>query len=163
MLDPTTETKRGNFGRYYPWSRALVLHAWVGHGTMGLKCVNLPPMLIISTLMSGQRVLRRPLTHQRCRPLLGGYYQLHKPLLGILAVLKVHHHNSQKYQIPTFLLYNPMVHKNNQNQSNNHRFFFETWQFFQGVDISRIGGSPDLKCFKTQAVFCKNQICPGHC
>jgi len=50
MLDPTTETKRGNFGRYYPSSRALVLwdhgfemcalvlHAWVGHGTMGLKC-----------------------------------------------------------------------------------------------------------------------------
>jgi hypothetical protein len=46
MLDPTTETKRGNFGRYYPWSRALVLHAWVGHGTMGLKCVNLPPILL---------------------------------------------------------------------------------------------------------------------
>jgi hypothetical protein len=41
MLDPTTETKRGNFGRYYPWSHALVLHAWVGHGTMGLKCVPL--------------------------------------------------------------------------------------------------------------------------
>jgi hypothetical protein len=39
MLYPTTETKRGNFGRYYPWSRALVLHALVGHGTMGLKCV----------------------------------------------------------------------------------------------------------------------------
>jgi hypothetical protein len=46
MLDPTTKTKRGNSGRYYPWSRALVLHAWVGHGTMGLKCVNLPPILL---------------------------------------------------------------------------------------------------------------------
>jgi len=46
MLDPTTETKCENFGRYYPWSRALVLHAWVGHGTMGLKCVNLPPILL---------------------------------------------------------------------------------------------------------------------
>jgi hypothetical protein len=46
LLDPTTETKRGNFRRYYAWSRALVLHAWVGHGTMGLKCVNLPPILL---------------------------------------------------------------------------------------------------------------------
>jgi hypothetical protein len=37
MLDPTTKTKRGNFGRYYPWSHTLVLHAWVGHGTMGFE------------------------------------------------------------------------------------------------------------------------------
>jgi hypothetical protein len=47
MLDPTTETKRGNFGRYYPWSRTLAVHAWVGHGTMALKCVNLPPILLV--------------------------------------------------------------------------------------------------------------------
>jgi hypothetical protein len=50
MLDPKTETKRGNFGRYYPWSRALVLHSWVGHGTMGLKCV---PLYYTSGLVMG--------------------------------------------------------------------------------------------------------------
>ncbi len=33
---------------------------------------------------------------------MGVYYKLHKPLLGIMADLNVHHDNSQKYQIPTF-------------------------------------------------------------
>jgi hypothetical protein len=36
------------------------------------------------------------------RLLLGGYYELHKPLLSIMAVFKVHNHNAQKYQIPIF-------------------------------------------------------------
>ncbi len=36
-----------------------------------------------------------------------------------------------------------MVQKDNWNWSNNHLFFFETWQFFQGVDIQnrRFSGS----------------------
>jgi len=67
MLDPTTETKCGNFGRYYPCSRALVLDALVGHGTMGLKCESTSYIitrvdatsfrslfLIISTLVVGE-------------------------------------------------------------------------------------------------------------
>jgi hypothetical protein len=53
-------------------------------------------------------------------------------------------------------MYNPWSTKKNLNQSNNHRFFFETWQFFEGFDISRTGGSPDLKRLKNQAVICKN-------
>jgi hypothetical protein len=67
MLDPTTEAKRGN------WT------TWVPHGTMGLKCVNVPRImrvgapsfrsiyLTISTLVIGQEtkgVLKAgPATH----------------------------------------------------------------------------------------------------
>jgi hypothetical protein len=32
---------------YYAWSHALVPHVWVGHETMGLKCVNPPTSYII--------------------------------------------------------------------------------------------------------------------
>jgi hypothetical protein len=46
------------------------------------------------------------MTHWGCRPLWGGYYKLHKPLLGIVAVFKVHNHNPQKDRIP-ILMYNP--------------------------------------------------------
>ncbi len=71
LLDPLTETKRGNFGSTYhthilclvprPWT------AWVRHGTMGLKCVNVLRImrvdapsfrsmhLTISTLVVGQK------------------------------------------------------------------------------------------------------------
>jgi hypothetical protein len=67
MLDPTTEAKRGN------WT------TWVPHGTIGLKCVNVPRImrvgapslrsiyLTISTLVIGQEtkgVLKAgPATH----------------------------------------------------------------------------------------------------
>ncbi len=47
------------------------------------------------------------MTHQGCRLLLGGYYELHKSLLGIMAVFRGHNHNSQKYQILIFKMYNP--------------------------------------------------------
>ncbi len=72
MLDPVTETKRGNVGSIYhthTWYVCLVPRpwtAWVRHGTMGLKCVNVPHImrvdapsfrsiyLTISTLVIGQ-------------------------------------------------------------------------------------------------------------
>jgi hypothetical protein len=52
MLDPMTETKRGNFWKYIPqshiWYVCLVPRpwtAWVRHGTMGFKCVNVPRIM----------------------------------------------------------------------------------------------------------------------
>ncbi len=72
MLDPLTETKRGNFAIIYHthiWYVCLVPRPWtvqVRHGTMGLKCVNVPRImrvdapssrsiyLTISTLVVGQ-------------------------------------------------------------------------------------------------------------
>jgi hypothetical protein len=73
MLGPVTETKRGNFGSIYHthiWYVCLVPRpwtAWVRHGTMALKCVNVPRImrvhapsfrsvyLTISTLVVGQK------------------------------------------------------------------------------------------------------------
>ncbi len=72
MLNPITETKRENFGSIYHthiWYACLVPRpwtAWVRHGTMGLKYVNVPRFmrvdapsfrsmyLTISTLVVGQ-------------------------------------------------------------------------------------------------------------
>jgi hypothetical protein len=78
MLDPMTETKPGNFGIIYHththththiWYVCLVPRPWtarVRHGTMALKCVNVPRImradapsfrsiyLTISTLVVGQ-------------------------------------------------------------------------------------------------------------
>jgi len=52
MLDPMTPTKRGNFGSIYhthilcsvprPWT------PWVWHGTMGLKCLNVPRIMRVN-------------------------------------------------------------------------------------------------------------------
>jgi len=73
MLDPMTETKRGNFGSTHHthiWYVCLVPRpwtAWVRHGIMGLKCVNVPRVmrvdapsfrsmyLTIATFVGGQK------------------------------------------------------------------------------------------------------------
>jgi hypothetical protein len=51
MLDPMTERNFGNFGSInhkHIWYVCLVPRpwtAWVRHGTMGLKCVNVPRIM----------------------------------------------------------------------------------------------------------------------
>jgi hypothetical protein len=93
---------------------------------------------------------------------LGGYYKLHNPLLGIMADLKGSSTQFSEISNTHFLLYNPWSKKTigigqiTTCSSSKPGSSSKVW-------ISRTGGSPDLKCFKTQAVICKNQICPGHC
>ncbi len=42
IADKSRVEKRGNFGRFYPWSPTPLYYMHgVGHGTMGLKCVAL--------------------------------------------------------------------------------------------------------------------------
>jgi hypothetical protein len=85
----------------------------------------------------------------------GGYYKLHKPLLGIMAIFKVHNHNPQKYHIP-ISIYNPWSTKTICiSQITTGSSLKE-----QGFDISKTGVSPDLKRLKNHAVICENQICP---
>jgi hypothetical protein len=54
--------KAWNFWKYtthtcYAWSHALVLHVWVGHGTMGLKGVNISRIFITRVDATGFRCL----------------------------------------------------------------------------------------------------------
>ncbi len=56
MLDPTTEAKRGN------WT------TWVPHGTMGLKCVNVPRIMRVGAPSFRSILVCAPCLRHRCVP-----------------------------------------------------------------------------------------------